>query len=96
MRTLLAAALGPITPLIARQVHLSFQAMSLTAGMANAGYATGTVLAVLLAQHLPQRRMMILYAACWWQARWSPPPPPPNRGSLPRARGMLALSAGTW
>jgi MFS family permease len=58
----LSAALGPITPLIARQVHLSSQAMSLTTGMANAGYAVGTVLAVLLAQHLPQRRMMLLYS----------------------------------
>jgi MFS family permease len=31
--------------------------------MANAGYAVGTVLAVLLAQQLPQRRMLVLYAA---------------------------------
>jgi nucleotide-binding universal stress UspA family protein/MFS family permease len=59
----LSAALGPITPIIARQVHLSSQAMSLTFGMANAGYAVGTVLAVLFAQHLPQRRMTVLYAA---------------------------------
>jgi MFS family permease len=59
----LSSALGPITPLVARQVHLSAQAMSLTSGMANAGYAVGTVLAVIFAQHLPQRRMMILYTA---------------------------------
>jgi hypothetical protein len=31
--------------------------------MANAGYAVGTVLAVLLAQHFPQRRLLVLYAA---------------------------------
>jgi MFS family permease len=37
--------------------------MSLGLGLANAGYAVGTVLAVQLAQLLPQRRMMVLYAA---------------------------------
>src|SRR5437763_3677828 len=59
----LSAALLPITPIIARDLHMSLQAMSLASGMANAGYAVGTVLAVLLAQHLPQRRMLVLYAA---------------------------------
>ncbi len=58
----LSAALGAITPIIARQLHLSLQAMSLSAGMANAGYAVGTVLAVQFAQRLPQRRMLVLYA----------------------------------
>src|SRR6202012_804537 len=59
----LSAALEPITPIIAKDLHMSLQTMSLTSGMANAGYAVGTVLAVLLAQHLPQRRMLVLYAA---------------------------------
>src|ERR1700751_4495747 len=59
----LSAALEPITPIIAKDLHMSLQAISLTSGMANAGYAVGTVLAVLLAQHLPQRRMLVLYAA---------------------------------
>jgi MFS family permease len=59
----LSAALQPLTPIIARQLHASLQTMSLGAGMANAGYAVGTVLAVQFAQHLPQRRMMVLYAA---------------------------------
>src|SRR5437763_8530899 len=59
----LSAALQPLTPVIARQLHMSLQTMSLGSGMANAGYAVGTVLAVLLAQHLPQRRMLVLYAA---------------------------------
>jgi MFS family permease len=59
----LSAALQPITPIIAGDLHMSLQAMSLTSGMANAGYAVGTVLAVLLAQHLPQRRMLVIYAA---------------------------------
>jgi len=59
----LSAALQPLTPIVAQQLHMSAQTMSLASGMANAGYAVGTVLAVLLAQHLPQRRMMVLYAA---------------------------------
>jgi MFS family permease len=58
----LTAALQPLTPLIARQLHMSLQTFSLGAGLANAGYAVGTVLAVQFAQHLPQRRMMVLYA----------------------------------
>src|SRR5258708_39283907 len=37
--------------------------MSLGYGLANAGYAVGTVLAVALAQHLPQRRLLVGYAA---------------------------------
>jgi MFS family permease len=59
----LSAALQPIAPIIARDLHTSLQAMSLGSGMANAGYAVGTVVAVLLAQHLPQRRLLVLYAA---------------------------------
>jgi MFS family permease len=58
----LSAALGPITPIIARQLHMSVQVMSLSSGMGNAGYAIGTVLAVQFAQLLPQRRMLVLYA----------------------------------
>jgi MFS family permease len=58
----LSAALQPLTPIIGRQLHMSAQTMSLGLGMANAGYAVGTVLAVQFAQLLPQRRMMVLYA----------------------------------
>ena len=58
----LSAALGPITPIIAEQLHASAQTMSLASGLSNAAYAVGTVLAVALAQHLPQRRVMIGYA----------------------------------
>jgi len=58
----LSAALSPITPIIARQLHMSLQEMSLSSGMGNAGYAIGTVLAVQFAQLLPQRRMLVLYA----------------------------------
>jgi MFS family permease len=59
----LSAALQPLTPIIGRQLHMSMQTMSLGFGLANAGYAVGTVLAVQFAQLLPQRRMMVLYAA---------------------------------
>src|SRR6202167_3788752 len=58
----LSAALQPLTPIIAKQLHASLQTMSLSSGLANAAYASGTVLAVQFAQHLPQRRMLIVYA----------------------------------
>ena len=58
----LSAALEPLTPIIARDLHMSMQTMSLSSGLANAAYAVGTVLSVALAQHLPQRRMMVAYA----------------------------------
>ena len=58
----LSAALGPITPIIAKQLHMSLQTMSLSSGLGNAAYAVGTVLAVQFAQHLPQRRMLVVYA----------------------------------
>jgi MFS family permease len=59
----LSAALEPLTPIISKQLHMSLQTMSLSSGLANAAYAAGTVLAVQLSQHLPQRRMLIVYAA---------------------------------
>jgi hypothetical protein len=43
----LSGALGPITPIIAGDLHMSLQTMSTGAGLANAAYAVGTVLAVL-------------------------------------------------
>jgi len=58
----LSAALGPLTPIIARQLHMSLQTMSLSSGLGNAAYAAGTVFAVQFALHLPQRRMMVAYA----------------------------------
>jgi MFS family permease len=59
----LSGALGPITPIIAGDLHMSLQTFSFGAGMANAAYAVGTVLAVQFALLLPQRRMMVVYAA---------------------------------
>jgi MFS family permease len=58
----LSAAIQPLTTIIGGQLHMSAQTMSLGLGMANAGYAVGTVLAVQFAQLLPQRRMMVGYA----------------------------------
>lgn len=57
----LSGAFSPLTPILARQLHMSAQALALTSGMANAAYAVGTVLAVQFALLLPQRRMLILY-----------------------------------
>ena len=57
----LSAALQPLSPIIARELHMSMQAMSLTLGMANAAYAIGTVFAVQFALRLPQRRMLLAY-----------------------------------
>jgi predicted MFS family arabinose efflux permease len=54
----LSAALQPLTPIIATQLDMSLQAMGVAEGMANAGYAIGTVFAVQFALHLPQRRML--------------------------------------
>jgi len=58
----LSAALGPLTPIIGKQLDMSAQTLSLSSGLANAAYAVGTVLAVQFAQHLPQRRMLLGYA----------------------------------
>jgi MFS family permease len=58
----LSGALGPITPRIASDLHMSLQTFSLGSGMANAAYAVGTVLSVQFAALLPQRRMMVIYA----------------------------------
>lgn len=58
----LSAALGPLTPIISSQLHMSAQTMSLGSGLANAAYALGTILAVQFAQHFPQRRMLLGYA----------------------------------
>jgi predicted MFS family arabinose efflux permease len=59
----LSAAIGPVTPIIGRDLHISPETMSLGSGMANAAYAAGTVMAVQFAQLLRQRRMMLFYVA---------------------------------
>src|SRR5215469_5570139 len=59
----LSAALLPLAPVITAQLHMSPQTLGLAGGLANAGYAVGTVLAVQLAQLLPQRRLLVVYAS---------------------------------
>lgn len=59
----LTAALTPLTPELTKSLGLSEQSFELTSGMANAAYAFGTVAAVQLAVHLPQRRLLVVYAA---------------------------------
>ncbi len=59
----LSAALQPLAPIISAQLHMSPQTLGLASGLANAGYAVGTVLAVQLAQLLPQRRLLVVYAS---------------------------------
>src|SRR6201996_4221563 len=58
----LSAALQPLTPIIAKDLHTSLQTMSLGSGLANAASAVGTVPSVAVAQHPPQPRMMVAYA----------------------------------
>jgi MFS family permease len=58
----LSAALAPLTPIIGKDLGMSDQTLSLSAGLANAAYAVGTVLAVQFALHFPQRRMLLGYA----------------------------------
>lgn len=58
----LSAALDPLSPIIMDELHMSAQTLSLGSGLGNAAYAVGTVLAVMFAQHLPQRRMLLGYA----------------------------------
>src|SRR5215469_16348972 len=57
----LSSALPPVAPVIAAQLHMSLQAVNLASGLANAGYAAGTVVAVQFSQLLPQRRMLLVY-----------------------------------
>jgi nucleotide-binding universal stress UspA family protein/MFS family permease len=59
----LSAALQPLAPIIASQLHMSVQTVGLASGLANAAYAVGTVVAVQLAQLLPQRRLLVFYAS---------------------------------
>jgi MFS family permease len=59
----LSSSAEPLLPILAKGVHLSPQALSLTLGLSNAAYALGTVLAVQLAVHYPQRRLLVAYAA---------------------------------
>ncbi|MFK3979055.1 MFS transporter [Micromonospora sp. NPDC050397] len=58
----ISVALDPLMPIISRELGMSESETNLGVGLANAGYALGTVLSVQAAQHLPQRRMLVIYA----------------------------------
>jgi MFS family permease len=59
----LSSAMLTMQQVIERKLQLSQQAFELTAGMANAAYAFGTVLAVQLAMRLRGRRLLVRYSA---------------------------------
>jgi MFS family permease len=58
----LTSALGPLQDEISKSVGLSSQALETSTGMANAGYAFGTILAVQLAVRTRPRRLLLLYS----------------------------------
>ena len=58
----LTSATEPLQQLIGTSVGMSPQALANTTGMANAGYAFGTLLAVQFAVRTRPRRMLLLYA----------------------------------
>jgi MFS family permease len=60
---MLTAALEPLLPLVGKSLKLSMSAVNLTLGLADGGYAFGTVMAVQLAVRLPQRRMLLCYVS---------------------------------
>jgi predicted MFS family arabinose efflux permease len=60
---LLTAALLPLLPLLAKSMKLSMSALNITVGLAEGGYAFGTVLAVQFAVRMPQRRMLLCYVS---------------------------------
>ncbi len=57
----LTSALTPLQPVLIKSLHFSKQSFQLTTGMANAGYAFGTVVSIQFASHLRQRRMLLVY-----------------------------------
>jgi MFS family permease len=58
----LSSAINPLLPILSKSLPLSKQALQIATGMANAGYAFGTVMAVQFAVHLRGRRMLFIYA----------------------------------
>lgn len=60
---MLSAAITPLAGELGKQLSMSTKAFDLVTGLAYAAYAAGTVIAVQLAQHLPQRRMLLGYVS---------------------------------
>jgi MFS family permease len=59
----LTSAIPPLEGLIGHDVGLGSSGLEMSAGMADAAYCFGTVLAVQLTTRLPGRRLLLLYAA---------------------------------
>ncbi|HEX3804281.1 MAG TPA: MFS transporter [Solirubrobacteraceae bacterium] len=59
----LSAATNPLQSMIGHSVGLGNAGMEMSAGMADAAYCFGTILAVQLTSRLPGRRLLLLYAA---------------------------------
>jgi MFS family permease len=60
---ILSSAIPPLDGLIGKGVGLGPSGMEMSAGMADAAYCFGTVLAIQLSTRLPGRRLLLLYAA---------------------------------
>ncbi|WP_249009270.1 MFS transporter [Conexibacter sp. DBS9H8] len=58
----LSAAVDPLQAAISHAVHLTGAGLEMNAGMADAAYCFGTILAVQLTSRLPGRRLLALYA----------------------------------
>jgi MFS family permease len=58
---MLTSALIPLLPVLAKNLKLSMPTLDIAVGLAEGGYAFGTVLAVQFAVRLPQRRMLLCY-----------------------------------
>ncbi|HET8754605.1 MAG TPA: MFS transporter, partial [Solirubrobacteraceae bacterium] len=90
---MLTTAMQPLERLIGDDLGMSRAALQLTAAMANAAYAAGTVIAVQLASRLPPRRLLVLYAAAFVVgsvlAAWAPLP-----GLFVAGRVLQGLTTG--
>ena len=64
----LSAAVSPLQAGIAASVHLGPSGMEMNAGMADAAYCFGTILAVQLVSLFPGRRLLLLYATVFTAA----------------------------
>jgi MFS family permease len=74
----LTSAVSALSEEIGKAVGLSEAGMEMTAGMADAAYCFGTVLAVQLTQRLPARRMLVVFSSLFVSASllaaWAPTP----------------------
>jgi MFS family permease len=59
----LSAAINPLQSAISHSIGLGSAGMEMSAGMADAAYCFGTILAVQLAALLPGRRLLLIYAS---------------------------------